>query len=226
MNTLTNFTAALIRASTLAYARKWNFLGAFLLIFFGNVFVLGQIDLLPDIPPTSVAPAAVLVADSHLATTIDTSAAVVPSEFPEKIDIPAINLAATVANPATTSISVLDHYLLSGAVRYPTSAMLNTTGNVVLFGHSSYLPIVGNQAYKTFDGIQKLVVGDTIKVYSADAVYAYRVRSVMKESATDASIVLAVPGRVLTLATCDSFGATTDRFVVTADFVGSQAISA
>jgi len=97
-------------------------------------------------------------------------------------------------------------------------------GNVVLFGHSSYLPIVGNQAYKTFNGIQKLKPGDIIMISSSSARYTYWVKSVTKESANDAVIPLSVSGRVLTLSTCDSFAKKTDRFVVVADFVESHAV--
>jgi LPXTG-site transpeptidase (sortase) family protein len=96
---------------------------------------------------------------------------------------------------------------------------------MVLFGHSSYLPVVHNLAYKTFDGIQNLTAGKVVTVYSADTAYTYRVRTVTKESATTAGIPLQVSGRVLTLSTCDSFGEKTDRFVVVADFVDSYSIS-
>ncbi|MHB1162934.1 MAG: sortase [Minisyncoccota bacterium] len=213
----------LIQAGRKAYERKWIFLGFFVFVFFGNVFVLGQLDLLPDAP--QAAPVAVSLTSATVVA-MSTSTPVAKSEDPMKIEIPTINLSATIANPTTTDANVLDEYLLKGAVRYPTSARLGETGNVVLFGHSSYLPIVGNQAYKTFNGIQKLVAGDEIVVYSADAVYTYRVRSVTKESAaSDAGIPLSVTGRVLTLSTCDSFGEKTDRFVVVADFVESQSVS-
>ena len=115
---------------------------------------------------------------------------------------------------------------MKGAVRYPTSAKLGETGNVVLFAHSSYIPVVGNQAYKAFNGIQKLVVGDVVTVYSATMVYTYRVRSFTKESANDnIPIPLSVNGKILTLVTCNSFGTKEDRFVVVADFVESHSIS-
>ncbi len=209
----------LIRAGKQAYARKWNFLGIFAFVFLVSVLILARLDLLPDASPASPAPAA--------AVAITTTVATRPvSELPLKIEISAINLQAIIANPVTTEIEGLDQALLKGAVRYPTSAKLGEDGNVVLFGHSSYLPVVKNQAYKTFNGIQKLVVGDVIAVSSSDIVYTYRVRSVTKESAaSDAGIPLAVSGRVLTLSTCDSFGAKTDRFVVVADFAESHAIS-
>ena len=221
---LIDLTVRLIRAGKRAYAKKWSFFGVFVFVFLGSVFVLGQLGFLPDAPSVEAAPA--LLASSVIATQMSTSTLAVAPELPTKIEIPAIGLTATIADPTTTDISVLDQLLLKGAVRYPTSAELNETGNVVLFGHSSYLPIVGNQAYNTFDGIQKLVAGDVVTVYSAGTAYTYRVRSVAKESAaSDAGISLAVTGRVLTLATCDSFTVKTDRFVVTADFVESHSIS-
>lgn len=201
-------------AAKLAYGRKWSFLGVFAAIFFGSVAVLGRFDLLPDIAPAqAVRPVAFNVTTSQII-----------AELPTKIEIPKINLSTVIVNPTTTDISVLDGELLKGAVRYPTSAKLGEIGNVVLFGHSSYLPVVGNKAYKAFNDIQKLTAGDTITVYSSDNEYSYRVRSVAKESVNNSGIQLSVTGRVLTLSTCDSFGEATDRFVVTADFVESGAI--
>ena len=182
--------------------------------------MLAKLDLLPEMRSTPAIAATT-------APAVTESKPVIVSELPMKIEIEKIGLVATIANPETTNVEVLDKGLLKGAVRYPTSAKLGEAGNVVLFGHSSYLPVVGNQAYKTFNGIQKLVAGDVITVYSADTAYTYRVRDVSKESAaSDAGINLAVTNRVLTLATCDSFGKKSDRFVVTADFVESNSVSA
>jgi LPXTG-site transpeptidase (sortase) family protein len=215
--------ARLIEAGERIKARKWSFLGVFAVVCVSSIAILANLGLLPDATKASAAPAVTLSA--HVMSTASSTPVVVIEE-PMKIEIPSINLSATIANPTTTNIEALDQQLLKGAVRYPTSAKLGETGNMVLFGHSSYLPIVGNQAYKTFDGIQKLVAGDVVTVYSSGTTYTYRVRNVAKESAaSDAGIDLAVTDRVLTLATCNSFGAKTDRFVVTADFVESHAIS-
>lgn len=225
MKGLINFTVRLMRAVTRIYDRKWSFLGLFCVVFFVSLFTLAQLDLLPDASTAVATSSITLSASPIIAASTDTPAAVATAELPLHIDIPAIKLSATIANPDTTDVETLDALLLKGAVRYPTSASLGETGNVVLFGHSSYLPIVGNQAYKTFNGIQKLVAGDLITVSSSGTSYTYRVRSMMKESANDAGIPLDVGGRVLTLSTCNSFGAKTDRFVVTADFVESHLIS-
>lgn len=207
-----------IRAIRRAWSRKWVFLGLFLVIFFLMLLVLAKLDLLPD-PPAPAASATAAVAATVSATT--TAPAALP-ELPVKVDIPSIDLSVSVADPATTDVDALDALLLKGAVRYPTSAELGEDGNVVIFGHSSYLPVVRNQAYKTFDGIQKLAPGDTITVYSSTTAYTYAVRSVAKEKASQAAIPLDVSGRVLTLSTCNSFATKDDRFVVTADFVDSH----
>jgi LPXTG-site transpeptidase (sortase) family protein len=215
---LIELAVRVILAAKEAYARKWSFLAVFLFLFFGSVFVLASLDLLPEASATpSVA----------VASTTVTAAPVLVStpELPVKIEIPSIKLAVTISNPTSTNTEVLDHDLLLGAVRYPTSAKLGEQGNVLLFGHSSYLPIVRNQAYKAFNDIQKLHEGDTVTVYSSGTAYSYRVTSFMKQSAQDAVIPLDVKGNLLTLSTCDSFGAKTDRFVVTAEFVESHPIS-
>lgn len=224
MKGFVNFSAWLVRAGVQIYARKGSFLGLFCVLFFAMVFVLARLDLLPEIAQTSNVSPVTLSASSHIATNMRT----LPPprvELPTSIAIPALNRAAIIANPDTTDIATLDNLLLKGAVRYPISAKLGETGNVVLFGHSSYLPIVKNQAYKTFNGIQKLVAGDIIVVSSSGTSYTYRVRSVAKESASDNSAIpLLVMGKTLTLVTCDSFGAKSDRFVVVADFVESHSI--
>ena len=224
MKRLIILTVRLIQAGKRVYTRKWSFCSVFVVVFLVSVVALNKLDFLPEM---SRAEAAVVKASSpNIALSANVSKPIATVELPTKIEIPAINLVATVANPTTTVIAALDKELLMGAVRYPTGAMLGEAGNVVLFGHSSYLPVVLNQAYKTFNSIQKLVAGDIVTVYSSGTAYTYRVRSVAKENAASgAGIDLAVSGRVLTLATCNYFGTKSDRFVVTADFVESHSIS-
>ena len=224
MGGIIDVTVRLIRAGRRTYTRKWSFLWLFAIAFFSSVAVLGQMDLLPEKPVVAVAPVVTLTANKSDDVKIDNIQTV--PELPTKIKITKINLSASVVNPTTTGIEVLDKELLKGVVRYPTSAKLGEVGNVVLFGHSSYLPIVNNQAYKTFNGIQKLAVGDVVIVYSSNTAYTYRVRSVTKESAdNNTAIQLSMNDKVLTLVTCNSFATKQDRFVVTADFVESHSIS-
>src|SRR3989344_5115094 len=219
MKGIIDITARLIWAGRRTYARKWSFCWLFAAIFLGSVAALARLDLLPEAPDI---PIVALIANQPDAMAASALAPIV-SELPTTIEIPDISLAAVIVNPKTTDIPSLDEELLKGAVRYPTSAKLGEGGNVVLFGHSSYLPVVKNQAYKTFNEIQKLVVGDSITVYSSDTAYTYRVRSVVKEVANgNTAVPLSVAGKILTLVTCNSFGAREDRFVVTAELVESH----
>ena len=220
MKGVIDVTVRLIRAVRLVYARKWSFLGLFAIAFLGSVAVLAEFDLLPSTTSD------VVLGEHEASRTSVTAFVPAAIEPPMKIEIPTVGLTATVTNPTATDVATLDRELLKGAVRYPTSAKLGEEGNVVLFGHSSYLPIVRNQAYKTFNDIQKLAVGDTVTVYSSATAYTYRVRSVTEEKADgNTAIPLSVAGKVLTLVTCNSFGAKVDRFVVVADFVESNPIS-
>ncbi len=210
--------AKLVSASKQAYSQKWAFLGLFVFVLFITVSVAAVLDVLPNAPKT--------IAEETSAPIITpvVTAGSVP-ELPTKIEIPTINLSQKISNPETTNVEALDHALLTGTVRYPTSSKLGVEGNVIIFGHSSYLPIVNNPSFKAFNGIQKLKEGDRITVTGSTQVFTYRVDTVEKKSAAayDA-IPLSVTGSKLTLATCDSFGTKSDRFVVTATLVETKAL--
>jgi len=225
--------ARLVRAVQNAWRERWSFLIVFLVVFFLSFSSLLALDLVPtddsdssSTTPTVTLTRSPLIAASDSPLSPNALDAFGSGEQPVKIEIPSIKLSASVSNPDTTDVNTLDGYLLKGAVRYPSSALLGENGNVVLFGHSSYLPIVNNLAYKTFDGIQKLKAGDTITVSSSDRAYTYAVDTVEKESADSAAIPLDVTGAKLTLSTCDSFGEKSDRFVVTATLVESHPLGA
>ncbi|MDB5195413.1 MAG: Peptidase sortase-like protein [Parcubacteria group bacterium] len=195
--------------------RKWIFLVLAFVVFGGTVMALSSFDLLPD-SSLSGATAPTLTESQKQAEVASTQV------LPEKIEIPKLKLVATVANPTTTNATILDKDLLYGAVRYPSSGTLGAAGqNVVLFGHSSYLPVVHNQAYKTFDGIQTLAHGDQILVTGAGKTYVYEVETVAQANTQNAGIPLTVDGNKLTLVTCDSFATKSDRYVVIAHLVES-----
>lgn len=204
------------RAGQTAYTKKWSFLAVFAFIFILTTSAAASLDVLPN-PPAST-PAAV-------AEAVTPVVAVASPELPTKIQIPSINLSVSVSNPTSTDVELLDNALLKGAVRYPTSSKLGEEGNVIIFGHSSYLPIVNNKNFKAFDGIQNLKSGDRITVSSDNHQYVYAVTDVRKASAaSDDSIPLSTTGHTLTLATCNSFGQKSDRFVVTATLVETDTL--
>jgi len=124
-----------------------------------------------------------------------------------------------ILNPESRSVSALDTALLSGVVRHPDSATFAEEGTIFLFGHSSYLPNVINKNFQAFNGIQKLVWGDIVRLRSKDVEYVYRVDRVYEESATNGEVNIEYGKPKLTLVTCDSFGSKDDRFVVEATLV-------
>jgi len=148
-------------------------------------------------------------------------------EAPIRVVAKDIGLDIQIVNPTSTDINDLDNALTQGAVHYPTSAPLGINGTVLLFGHSSYLPVVYHSYYKTFDGIQDLKTGAIVSVYSGTTEYRYAVSGVRVADSTDDNdnqIPLSNDNKYLTLVTCDSFAAKSNRFIVTATFVGAYAL--
>jgi LPXTG-site transpeptidase (sortase) family protein len=145
-------------------------------------------------------------------------------EMPLSIKIPSIGVDSQIYNPVSTDVSVLDSYLLKGAVRYPGSALLGTSGNVFLFGHSTGYKIVNNQAYKTFNGLKNLKAGNLISVFSVKNEYVYEVLTVRLEGADEALVKFDSIGKKLTLSTCNTFGAKSERYVVEAELLNFKPI--
>ena len=198
-------------------AGKISFLMVSAFVFIGTYGFLDTFDLLPNVVQATIPLPTGLVTGSQT---------IVQGEYPSQITIPRLNLTAVVANPTSTNAEVLDRDLLLGAVRYPSSGLLGASGaNVVMFGHSSYLPVVRNQAFKTFDGIQTLKAGDQIVITGSTRVFVYRVETVASANAQKDGIPLSVTGNKLTLVTCDSFATKSDRFVVSADLVESYPLA-
>lgn len=145
-----------------------------------------------------------------------------PLEYPYPIEIVFDALGGrtvAVKNPEDSSVAALDAALLQGVVRHPDSADFEKKGTIFLFGHSSYLPNVINKNFQAFNGIEKMVWGDIVRLRSEDTEYVYRVDRVYEVSANDAEVTIEAGKEKLTLVTCDTFGAKSDRFVVEASLV-------
>jgi LPXTG-site transpeptidase (sortase) family protein len=150
------------------------------------------------------------------ATTIVDRVAHHIEQAPQQIIINSIGVNTPVITPASDAISVLDRALLLGAVHYPESGLLGENANVLIFGHSSHLPVIRNEAYKAFNEIQTLKKGEEIIVRSDTHEYVYEVDTVMKRKAEEARIYFDSTKPMLTLATCDNFGSKEERWIVTA----------
>jgi len=192
-----------------------SFLLTFSVLFGVTVLFLAAVDSLPNSPGVS----------SQRTTGTLAASSTLPDgqgEQPVQITAADIELNVSISNPDSTDLDVLDEALLKGAVRYPTSPLLGEEGSMLLFGHSSYLPIVRNKAFKAFDDIQNLKPGQIISVYSATREYRYAVTGVRSATASAETLIplYTGEGKHLTLVTCDSFKTKSDRFIVTADLVG------
>jgi len=146
-------------------------------------------------------------------------------ELPLSVVIPSIGVDASIYNPSTTSVKVLDDFLLKGAVRYPGSGLLGGSGNIFLFGHSTGIKIVNNQAFKTFNGIKDLKKDELIHVFSDKYEYVYKVTSVKMVGANEAFVEFNTKNEMLTISTCNTFGAKSDRYVVESVFVAKKALT-
>ena len=198
-------------------AHPASFAGAFVLLFTVSFVMLAAADALPEpIGNNSSNGSGPVTAEVVEMTDPETPVRVVAS---------AIGLDAPISNPSSTNVHVLDNALLKGAVRYPTTALAGEEGTMLVFGHSSYLPVVYNKAYKAFNNVHKLEKGDIISVFSDTTEYRYRMTNLRVADATEDVVELQTTGKYLVLVTCDSFTAKTSRFVVTAEFVGTYSLA-
>lgn len=136
---------------------------------------------------------------------------------PDKIVINKIGVNTQILQPNTRDVAELDRYLLQGAVHYPGSGSIEK-GNMFLFAHSTGLQFVQNQAFKAFNNLNKLTVGDEIEVTADGKIYIYKVKTVKLADENSALVRFDNNKRMLTLSTCNTFGAKQERWVVEAEF--------
>ncbi len=143
--------------------------------------------------------------------------------LPNRIVIPESETDVVVLNPESLDMNDLDTALLDGVVRHPQSAHFGDPGNILIFGHSSYLPNVFNKNFQAFNGVQDLQWGDEITLMAeAGTAYRYRVDRVYKVKASETIIDNTRGKATLTIVTCNSFGSKDDRYIVEATLVASN----
>jgi len=219
------------------WSNKFAFLITFFLVFSFTYVVFVAFDFLPEEheqaelkPQQEVSATLPETTETTETTEITQEVEVEPvvqeqvAIYPTSINIAKLDKTIAVMNPVSRTIADLDAALLEGAVRHPDSATLAQDGNVFLLGHSSYLPNVFNKNFQAFNGIQNLEWGDIIELETADAIYEYRVEKVYRARAQDVTVPIAGTGKMLTMATCNSFGSIDDRFIVEAKQVNTRTI--
>lgn len=138
-------------------------------------------------------------------------------EIPNRIVIDKIGVDAPISSPEEANISALDAALSEGVVHYPGSGGIGGSRRMFLFGHSSRLPVVKNQAFRSFNGLDQLVAGDEITVSTDGVLQTYRVTSVKVVDKDEALVSFVSGAGKLTLSTCTTFGAQENRVVVEAE---------
>ena len=200
-----------------------NFSLIFIGIFVVTFIILYFIGFVPEeILTTGNSPADIIKLNLFQNSSINQNLDGTVKDIPIKIQIPKVGVDVSISDPNNTDSAILNQYLLKGAVRYPGSGYLGV-GNLFLFGHSSTLSIVHNQAYKAFNKIEDLKTGDEINVYSTSTKYIYKVRDVRTVKASQEEVDLTTKENMLTLSTCDLIGSTNEyRYVVRADYIKKE----
>jgi len=195
----------------------------FLIIFCVTFAVLYFIGFVPEeILTTGNSPADIIKLNLFQDSSTNQNLGSTVKDIPIKIQIQKVGVDITISDPNNVDSAILNQYLLKGAVRYPGSGYLGS-GNLFIFGHSSTLSVVHNQAYKAFNKIEDLKEGDEISVYSTSTKYIYKVRDVRTVKASQEEVNLTTKENMLTLSTCDLIGSTNEyRYVVRADYVRKE----
>jgi LPXTG-site transpeptidase (sortase) family protein len=142
--------------------------------------------------------------------------------IPDRIVIEKIEVDAPISSPEEASIQILDAALQDGVVHYPGSGGVGGSRRMFLFGHSSRLPVVLNEAYRSFNGLDQLVSGDEITVFADGEKRVYQVSSVEVVDMDEALVSFVSGSGKLTLSTCTTFGARENRVVVEAEIISSE----
>jgi LPXTG-site transpeptidase (sortase) family protein len=209
-----------------AQAPKSVFFAALVVIFFSSLSAADSVGFVPCALDGSCTQSSVPLSQLPMLGVSSTGSAApqAHSALPARIEIPSAGIDLPVQNPKTTDVDQLDALLQQGPARYADSAQLGEDGNVIIFAHSSHLPIVHNQMFRAFNSIPDLRQGDSITLVGDDGTsYLYAVDSVVKadtESGTSIPLSPSV-GKELTLVTCDTLTGKSARFVLTAHFVGT-----
>lgn len=105
--------------------------------------------------------------------------------------------------------------LEKGVAHYKNTALPNSGSNIVIFGHSSSAMGLG-EYHKIFAGLNRLELGDEIKINFNQKEYKYLVSEKIFIDADDTSVILPTERERLTLLTCWPVGTAEERLAIIA----------
>lgn len=128
-------------------------------------------------------------------------------EVHTNLNIDTANIAGKISEGTTS------HAMLEGFWHFPTSVYPGQKGNVVVIGHRfQYLPPAKN----TFFNLDKVAIGDSIKITQDEGTYTYIVTDIQIVEPNDVSILQKTDDYRLTLITCTPLWTSEQRLVITA----------
>ena len=195
-----------------------KFIILWLIILIVSFAVLSLLGLVPEEEKD------VIIKETPSVESLDEKLANISIALPQRVVIDEIGVDININNPQSRNIDVLDVSLNAGVVRYPSSGLLGQKTNMLLFGHSSHLPIVRNRSYKAFNDLEDLEIGSKVSIFSGTHQFIYIVKSAEEANAENALVIFESDKREITLSTCNSFGNLDDRFIVKADLVDVREI--
>ncbi len=111
------------------------------------------------------------------------------------------------------SEGVTSEAMEEGFWHFPTSSLPGKKGNVVIIGHRfKYIPPATN----TFFNLDKVNVGDQIKINVGEETYTYVVTHISTAEPNDISVIQQTDDYRLTLITCTPLWTSKERLVITA----------
>lgn len=181
---------------------------------------------LPDartLSTTTANTGSVVVSNSQGGAGVDWPSRITETEatLPTVLSIPTVDIRVPIVNPMKTDVETLDDALTTGVVHYPGSGLPGERSNVLLFGHSSHLPVVNNPAYKALNGLEYVKLGDDVYVETKTTAYHYRISAIRLTTAEEELVSFGSSRRMITISTCNTFGTKSERFVAEAILVGS-----
>lgn len=113
-----------------------------------------------------------------------------------------------------------DKALESGVAHLKGSALPGSSGNVFIFGHSSYYANKPGNYKQVFAKLNDLGIGDLITIRSQSVSYVYKISNKRTVKASDVSVAdqnFAL--KQITLMTCWPIGSTAERLVAVGELV-------